>query len=149
MRVAINLARLFARDVRFPVVIARHRDVFLQDEYLVHEIGRFALWQVGVIVNRDTASSGEIVAGAMQLWGIPVFSVDPRTHGKGSVQIHKSFENGGVFYYTIQQFFLADGQSPDGVGIVPNTVIPDPERIIAFAAQMLRENAYPIQLFDR
>ncbi|MDQ3723730.1 MAG: S41 family peptidase [Actinomycetota bacterium] len=71
-----------------------------------------------VLVDRNTASASEIVAGALQdrkrakLVGI-------RTFGKGVFQQIMPLENGGALDITVGQYFLPSGRNLGGAGTKP------------------------------
>lgn len=84
-----------------------------------------------VIVNENSASASEIVAGAIQDHGAGIL-VGKKTFGKGSVQELDPFEEGGGIKITIAKYYIPSGRSIDGVGIVPNVEISLEEDVIYF-----------------
>jgi carboxyl-terminal processing protease len=86
-----------------------------------------------VLVDHGTASSAEIVTGALQDHGrAKVVGTD--TYGKGVFQITERLNNGGAIDLTIGQFFTPDGRniggggSSQGAGITPNvSAVDNPE----------------------
>ncbi len=73
-----------------------------------------------VLVDRNTASASEIVAGALQdrkrakLVGV-------RTFGKGVFQQVMPLENGGALDITVGQYFLPSGRNLGGAGTKPGS----------------------------
>ncbi|MGH2851515.1 MAG: S41 family peptidase [Solirubrobacteraceae bacterium] len=81
-----------------------------------------------VLVNRDTASSAEIVTGALRDHHRAVV-VGTRTYGKGVFQEIRPLSNGGAIDITVGQYYLPDGENLGagglhrGGGIVPNVTV--------------------------
>ncbi|MCP4000840.1 MAG: S41 family peptidase [Gammaproteobacteria bacterium] len=78
--------------------------------------------QIVVLVNGGSASSSEIVAGALQdndratIVGVPTF-------GKGSVQTVMPLSNGRAIKLTTSRYFTPSGASIHGRGITPDVAI--------------------------
>ncbi|WP_422447246.1 S41 family peptidase [Thermoanaerobacterium sp. DL9XJH110] len=75
-----------------------------------------------VLVNENSASASEIVAGAIQDFKAGVL-VGTRTFGKGSVQELQPLEDGSGLKLTIARYYIPSGRSIDGVGIEPNVKV--------------------------
>jgi C-terminal peptidase prc len=75
-----------------------------------------------VLTNGGSASSSEIVMGALKDHGRAVL-VGTKTYGKGSVQKVYDVGNGGAVKLTISLYYLSNGESIDGKGIVPDIVV--------------------------
>ena len=71
-----------------------------------------------VLVNRDTASASEIVAGALQDRKRAKL-VGERTFGKGVFQEIMPLDNGGALDITVGQYFLPSGRNLGGAGTKP------------------------------
>ncbi len=65
-----------------------------------------------VLVDGGTASSSEIVAGALRAHHRAVL-VGVKTFGKGSVQVDYPLNNGGALRLTVQHWLLPNGQTVD------------------------------------
>jgi carboxyl-terminal processing protease len=78
---------------------------------------------VVVLVDRDTASAAEIVAGAIQDRGRGTI-VGTRTFGKGVFQQVTKLPNGGGLDITVGQYFTPRGRNLGGGGVRPGTGIP-------------------------
>lgn len=77
-----------------------------------------------VLVNEETASGCEIVAGALRARGRALVVGTARTFGKGTLQdIYDGELPTGALYVTTGLFFLPDGTSPQGAGIQVDLVI--------------------------
>ncbi len=72
-----------------------------------------------VLVNRNSASASEIVAGAIRDNKRGIL-VGEQTYGKGSVQSTHKLQDGSSLRVTIARWLLPSGQSLDGNGLVPD-----------------------------
>ncbi|MBI3831889.1 MAG: PDZ domain-containing protein [Planctomycetes bacterium] len=80
-----------------------------------------------VLVNQFSASASEIVSGSLKDYGRAVLVGPTQTHGKGTVQtivdlgiIHLP----GAMRLTVQQYFIAGGDSTQNQGVQPDIKIP-------------------------
>lgn len=80
---------------------------------------------VVVLVNGGSASASEIVAGALQDWGVASL-VGNRTFGKGSVQTIIRLSDGAGLRLTTARYFTPKGRSIDGTGLDPETIVVQP-----------------------
>ncbi|MBQ7679544.1 MAG: S41 family peptidase, partial [Butyrivibrio sp.] len=69
-----------------------------------------------VLVNGYSASASEILAGAIQDYGIGTI-VGTTTYGKGVVQRVYNFDDGSAVKLTISSYFTPNGKNINGVGI--------------------------------
>ncbi len=76
-----------------------------------------------VLVNEGSASASEIVAGAIQDHGRGVI-IGTTTFGKASVQTLLELRNGAAMKLTTARYYTPAGRSIQGVGIVPDVVVP-------------------------
>ncbi len=83
--------------------------------------------QLAVLVNRHTASSSEIVAGALKAHDRAFLLGEP-TYGKGSVQTLIGLEDGSGLKITVASYNTPDGQPIPAEGIVPHAILEPPER---------------------
>lgn len=75
-----------------------------------------------VLINENSASASEIVAGAIQDHKAGTL-VGMKTYGKGSVQELEPFENGAGLKITIARYYIPSGRSIDGVGVMPDVKV--------------------------
>ena len=78
-----------------------------------------------VLVDGDTASAAEIVAGAIQDDGVGTL-IGTRTFGKGVVQSVYPLPDGSAFKVTTARYTTPKGRNIDGVGITPDVVVTEP-----------------------
>lgn len=73
-----------------------------------------------VLVNENTASASEILAGSMQIGGVAKI-VGENTFGKGIVQSFHPLTDGNTsIKLTTSVYYLANGETPHGKGIKPD-----------------------------
>jgi carboxyl-terminal processing protease len=100
-------------------------------EFISTHRGEYADWKGAILVNKNSASASEIVAGALQLEGFKLFG--ERTYGKGSAQSVTQLNNGGGFKLTIAIYSFSNGKSPNGIGLMPDMEIsnqPTPMKMV-------------------
>jgi carboxyl-terminal processing protease len=80
---------------------------------------------LAVLVNGDTASASEIVAGAIQDTKAGTL-IGTRTFGKGLVQETFPLPDGGAIKLTTARYLTPSGRNIDRVGITPDVVVTEP-----------------------
>jgi carboxyl-terminal processing protease len=85
-----------------------------------------------VLVNGNTASSAELLAGALQELRHATV-VGSRTHGKWTVQKLEDLPNGYALKYTSAVFQTPGGKSYDGTGMPPDVEVDESEQDVATA----------------
>lgn len=76
-----------------------------------------------VLVNENSASTSEIVAGAVQDMKLgPIVGV--KTYGKGTVQGVFPVDSASAVKVTVAKYRTTNGREIDGVGIEPDVVVP-------------------------
>ena len=116
-------------------------DLFLSDIVLGFRETRFGLIPLGyanpravtlpmaVLVDRDTASTAEIVAGALQTMARARLYGEV-TAGKGVGQSTVPLSHGGELRVVTFAWSLPDGRSIDGWGLTPDVPVRDPGRAL-------------------
>jgi carboxyl-terminal processing protease len=117
---AQKIASLFLKDG----VLAHMKDRDGNDSPLEVK-GETKPYPIAVLVNGNSASASELLAGAMQDYGVAKL-VGVRTFGKGVVQSIVTLESGGVLKLTIRQYFTPNGRIVDKVGLTPDLTVQDP-----------------------
>jgi carboxyl-terminal processing protease len=110
---AIGVASIFLHDGT--IVTTRGRN---QPTYVYTAQGNAIAPRIPlvVLVNRDTASSAEIVTAALQERGRAKV-VGTRTYGKGVFQETQTLPNGGLLDITVGEFFTPNGTNLGGRGV--------------------------------
>lgn len=82
---------------------------------------------LAVLVNEGTASGAEIIAGAVQDYGVGVL-VGRKTFGKGLIQeIVLRLPDGGVLKLTTGEYLTPNGRKVHDVGLTPDIEVPKVE----------------------
>jgi len=113
-------------------------DIFLEDQAVVSvkdahdnvtvhraEAGSLKLPMV-VLVNNNSASASEILAGALKDNKRAVL-VGEKTYGKGLVQTVFQLRDGGALKLTTQKYFTPDGTDINKIGINPDYIVKNSE----------------------
>lgn len=109
------------KDKSFLTLHLKEGNDMPKKEFISADRGEYADWKGIILVNKNSASASEIVAGALQIEGFKLFG--ERTYGKGSAQSITRLSNEGGFKLTIALYNFADGKTPEGVGLRPDMEI--------------------------
>jgi len=116
-------------------VLAYMRDRDNNDEALKVS-GTRKSYPLVVLVNGNSASASELLAGALQDYRAASL-VGTQTYGKGVVQSIVTLKSGGVLKLTIRQYFTPKEQKVDKVGLKPDVVVQDPASQLIEAYRMM------------
>lgn len=82
-----------------------------------------------VLVSRMTASAAEIVAQALQDYGVAVIVGDEHTYGKGTIQsqtVTGDDKLSSYFKVTVGKYYTVSGKTPQIQGVISDIVVPGP-----------------------
>jgi carboxyl-terminal processing protease len=93
-----------------------------EEEWRVEEGGLATKLPLVVLVNSNSASSSEVVAGALQdhMRGIVIGT---QTLGKGTVNHFRELSDGSAIYITSARWYTPNRQQIEGQGITPDEII--------------------------
>lgn len=123
----IRITGLFIEDG--PIVQIQERDRRVSSQA---DLSPGALYKgpMALLINKQSASASEIIAGALQDYGRAIIVGNSRTYGKGTVQnvidIPGQGErpSDGSLKVTISKFFRPSGKSNQEIGVPADVVIP-------------------------
>ncbi|MGB3050083.1 MAG: S41 family peptidase [Polyangiales bacterium] len=107
------------------IVSTRGRGGETISQYSARRAGTRPKWPMVVLINENTASASEIVAGALQDHKRAVL-VGVRTFGKGSVQNVFELPGGSALKLTTYRYYAPSGNSIQAEGIAPDLVAEQP-----------------------
>jgi carboxyl-terminal processing protease len=109
------------------IVSTRGRGGEKISEYSARRAGTRPKWPIVVLINENTASASEIVAGALRDHKRAVL-VGVRSFGKGSVQNIFELPGGSALKLTTYRYYTPSGRSIQAEGITPDLVAEQPRQ---------------------
>ncbi len=138
---AIGIAELFLDEGLVVRVRAR---AMAEEEHRSHSGGEFPA-PVAVLIDGQSASAAEVLAGALQRRGRAAL-FGSRSWGKGSVQRFYEYEDGSALKLTFARYYLPDDSSVEGRGLEPDfheEPAVGEDRPLRAALEWLRKQAPP------
>ncbi len=123
---ALRVSDAFSLATSEPRLITQVKLRFGKDDYYTCPgifQGLFAGPMV-VLVNHQSASASEIVAGVLQDWGRAKV-IGQKTFGKGVGQNVISFRDGSLLILTSFYYYLPSGRSIHEIGLIPDMFVED------------------------
>ncbi|MDH3624908.1 MAG: S41 family peptidase [Myxococcales bacterium] len=108
------------------ILTTRGRGGELIQEFSARRGGTRPNWPMVILINEQTASAAEIVAGALSDHERAVL-VGTRTFGKGSVQNIFELPDGSALKLTIARYYTPSGRSIQAEGISPDILVEQPK----------------------
>ena len=93
-----------------------------RQELSVEEGGLATDLPLAVLVNANSASASEVVAGAIQDHERGLL-IGNTTLGKGRINTFRELKDGSAIYITIARWYTPDDRQIEGVGIIPDEII--------------------------
>lgn len=102
------------------------------ETHAAHAGGAATAARLLILVNAETASAAEILAGALQDHGRAQV-VGMRTYGKGAIQTYFDLIDGSGLKLTTHRYVTPAGHEVEGHGITPDIEVPEfePELVVA------------------
>jgi carboxyl-terminal processing protease len=102
------------------------------ETHAAHAGGAAVSSKVIILVNAETASAAEILAGALQDHGRAKV-IGMRTYGKGAIQTYFDLIDGSGLKLTTHRYVTPAGHQVEGQGITPDIEVPEfePELVVA------------------
>jgi len=124
IQVAVDLTSIFLGKGTV-VSYSRKND---SDVVLESKGGLYESSPMTVLINRSTASSAEVIAGALQDHNRSVI-LGEKSYGKGTVQEIIDLVDGSQLEITIGKYRTPNGRIIDQVGIAPDLLVPEIDEI--------------------
>ena len=120
VKAGVDIARLFLEDGAVIQEHYRGKDV---ETYEVSKPGPLVEIPLVVLVNENTASAAEIVAGALKMQDRALI-IGTHTFGKDSIQLVFSLGDGSSMHVTAAKWWVPELETPIGKGgLIPDIVV--------------------------
>jgi carboxyl-terminal processing protease len=117
---AVGVADEFLKSGK--IVSIEERDAAASQVYYAQPGELLSDIPLAVLINKESASASEIVAGAIKDHGRGIL-VGTDSFGKGTVQDIFPLPNGGAITVTIARYYLSSGKTIEETGIVPDIAV--------------------------
>ena len=107
-----------------------------KDSYFTEYEGVAQRVPMVVLINGETASAAEILAGALQDYGMATL-LGTNSYGKGTVQDIIPLGNGGALKMTTAEYLTPNGRRINGMGLRPDRTVATPALQLHGAVQLL------------
>lgn len=117
---AIDMVSLFLTEEEVAVKVKTANG--FTEEYKTYGEGTLADQKIVILINKGSASASEILAGALQDYGIATL-IGETSFGKGTVQNIKSYKDGSIFKYTMAKWLTPKDRDIDKIGLTPDKIV--------------------------
>jgi carboxyl-terminal processing protease len=134
---AVKVAGLFITSG--VVVISKY---FKGEEQFYRDVDNATLYDgpLVVLTSKETASAAEIVAQALQDYGVAIVVGDERTYGKGTIQSQTVTGTGSTFFkVTVGKYYTVSGKTPQLQGVKADVVVPSPNELEPIGEEFLAD----------
>ncbi|MBI4975335.1 S41 family peptidase [Candidatus Peregrinibacteria bacterium] len=133
MDTATLIAGLFTKDIKIALNLKSGNGT--ENKVMTDGNGLLSGYKIAVLINGGSASSSEILAGALKDYGVATL-IGEKSFGKGTVQQLEEYQDGSIFKYTIQQWFTPNGTDINGKGISPDIIETNKEQQLIKAEEL-------------
>ncbi len=120
---AVDVAGLFITNG--VVVISKYSD---GNEHIYRDMDNSVTYNgpLVVLTSKATASAAEIVAQALQDYGVALVVGDDRTYGKGTIQSQTVTDDSATSFFkvTVGEYYTVSGNTPQIKGVKADIVVP-------------------------
>ena len=127
---AVGLSELFIKGGVVAKLATRNAP---EQTLVASEAARAYTGPLAILVDRGTAGAAEIAAGCL-LDADRASLFGENTFGRAGVQKQIPLESGGGLLLTVSRYLTPKGQSINGKGLVPKTLVRNPESLESFGA---------------
>ena len=121
LKAAIEVSSQFLED---GIVMYSIDGKGIRSDYKVFSGGLATKKPMVVLINRGSASSSEVLAGAIQDRNRGII-IGSRSYGKGGINILRQLSNKGGVYITTKYWFTPNGTRINETGIQPDIIVTD------------------------
>ncbi|HPU00384.1 MAG TPA: S41 family peptidase [Bacillota bacterium] len=118
---AIKVAELILPEGEIARLVGREGEI----RQIYHSAAPGKDYPIIVLVNEETASAAEILAGALQDRGAALL-VGEKTYGKATVQQPENLSGGNALLLTVARYLTPSGKDIDGKGLEPDVFVETP-----------------------
>lgn len=140
---AVKVAGLFITDGI--IVTAKYSD---GSDVVFRDVDKTDLFNgpIVILTSKATASAAEIVAQALQDYGVALVVGDEKTYGKGTIQNQTVTQDNGTSYYkvTVGKYYTVSGKTPDHTGVKADIVVPSQFSFLKFGKEVVSAPNDPI-----
>ena len=123
----VEIASMFLDSEEQDLVLYVEKGDGSRTNWKIRDVGIAKSMPMVILVNERSASSSEVLAGALQDYKRATV-IGTTTFGKGSVNIMRPLSNGGGLYITIAHWYTPFGRIIQGEGLTPDIEVTDRDR---------------------